>query len=142
MTPALEIEGNDLVVRNVRATCFGGTNDPQDSGETASGISTKPSWTIGVALPRKYTGSDKATRDALEDGIIPSSVPFTICVEVTDRETGRKWVGAFIDLGPATWTGNYIDLTVAMAKKFNPNASATNFSMMCDYRILGGAEYV
>src|SRR5262245_32429214 len=35
------VDGEDLVVENVRATCFGGADDPQDSGETASGVSTK-----------------------------------------------------------------------------------------------------
>lgn len=140
-TPKLEIDGDDLVVRNVRCTCFGGTNDPQDSGDTASGISTKDPKVLGVALPRRYTGKNRAVLKALKDGIIPSKLPFLLPVQVTDLKTRRTESGPFIDIGPATHTGNYIDLTVALAKKFNPKATATNFEMMCDFRVIGGAKY-
>src|SRR5262245_4363779 len=36
-----EVSGDDIVVRNVKATWFGGADDPEDNGETASGISTR-----------------------------------------------------------------------------------------------------
>ena len=44
--------GNDIVVTGQIATWFGGANDPQDDGETASGVSTKanPDF-FGCALP-------------------------------------------------------------------------------------------
>ena len=46
------VEGDDLVVRNVRATWFGGAHDPDDNGQTASGVSTRlhPDL-LGCALP-------------------------------------------------------------------------------------------
>lgn len=140
-TPILEIDEDDLIVRNVRGTCFGGISDPQDNGNTASGVSTKDPSILGVALPRKYTGSDHATMLALGDGLIPPGVPFLLPVEVTDRSTGKTVSAPFIDLGPATHTGNYIDLTIAAARQFNPKASVTNFEILCDYRIVGGAKF-
>ena len=138
----LEIDGDDLVVRNVRCTCFGGTNDPQDSGETASGVSTKDPSILGVALPRRYTGRSRALIKALGSGIIPPTVPFLLPVEITELSTGKKFTAPFIDIGPATHTGNGLDVTVAVARKFNPRASATNFEMRCDYRVIGGARFV
>lgn len=140
--PTLEIDGDDLVVRNVRGTCFGGTDDPQDSGDTASGVSTKDPSVIGVALPRKYTGHSAAVRKALGDGLIPETVPFLLPVEVTDLATRKTFSGPFIDIGPATHTGNYLDLTVALARKFNPHATARSFEIRCDYRVIGGAKFV
>lgn len=141
MKPTLIIDGDDLVVRNVRGTCFGGTSDPQDNGETASGISTKNPSVLGVALPRKYEGSHPALQAALGDGIIPPRVPFLLPVQVKDLSTGLISSAPFIDLGPATHTGNYIDLTIAFARQFNKHATATNFEIQCDYRIIGGAKF-
>lgn len=132
--------GDDLVVKNTRCTCFGGTNDPQDNGETASGISTKDPHVRGCALPRNYTGPHVATRRALEGSPIPERLPFRTPVEVTID--GKSIVVPFIDLGPARQTSNGLDLTIAAAREFNPHASATNFAARCDYRIIGGAKYL
>lgn len=135
------VVGKDLVLIKVRCTCFGGAHDPQDSGETASGISTKPPWTEGCALPRNYTGGDDGTREALEGSPIPESLPFNTPVEVMSE--GIRITVPFIDLGPnLEVTENALDLTVASAKEFDPNASATNFEMICSYRIIGGAQYL
>lgn len=135
------VDGKDLVVRDVRCTCFGGVSDPQDNGNTASGVSTKDPAVLGVALPRRYEGSHHALRRALGDSPLPKSLPFLLPVEITERATGRTFTAPFIDLGPDLNTGNGLDVTVAVAKHFNPKASATNFEMRCDYRILGGAEF-
>lgn len=140
--PTLEIDGDDLVVRNVRCTCFGGTDDPQDSGETASGVSTKDPDIRGAALPRRYTGHNPAVLKALGDGLIPPRVPFHLPVEITDLATGHQEWAPFIDIGPASHTGNYLDVTEAVAKKFDPEATARSFEMRCDYRIVGGAKYL
>jgi len=135
------VVGMDLVLINVRCTCFGGAHDPQDSGETASGISTKPPDTEGCALPRSYCGSDQGTYEALCGSPIPASLPFNTPVEVLSE--GTRIVVPFIDLGPnLEVTDNALDLTVASAKEFDPNATATNFEMMCSYRIIGGANYL
>lgn len=136
----LEVVGADLVIRNARATCFGGSNDPQDSGDTASGISTKPIGTLGVALPRNYTGSHVPTRIALQGSPIPESLPFKTMVEFTSG--GKTYAFPFIDIGPAKRTGNALDLTVAAARKYDPRATATRFEAFGDVRIIGGAKYI
>lgn len=137
------VEGDDLVLRNVRATCFGGSHDTQDSGETASGVSTKDPSTLGVALPRNYNGSSAAVRRALQGSPIPEGLPFKTPVEITDHSTGRTGIFPFIDLGPnLDTTHNGADLTVAAARMFRHDASATNFGMVCDVRIIGGAKYI
>jgi len=136
------IDGNDIIVVNARATCFGGAFDPEDSGDTASGLSTKENPTLkGCALPRIYTGKNKPLIKALGGSPIPN-VPFMIQVEVTDASSGRKLTVPFIDIGPAKRTGNAIDLTIAAARFFKPKASATSFELRCHYRIIGGAQYV
>jgi hypothetical protein len=137
----MHVIGDDLFMFSVRGTCFGGANDPQDSGETASGISTKPPQTLGVALPRNYTGSDGPTREALEGSPIPEKLPWNTPVEITECITGKQGVYPFIDLGPnLESTDNCVDLTVAAAKQFDSSATATNFDIYCDVRIIGGAK--
>lgn len=140
--PTLEIDGDDLVVRNVRCTCFGGTSDPQDNGETASGISTKHPTVRGAALPRRYTGHNGPLLKALGDGLIPPGVPFGLPVEITDLASGKQEWAPFIDIGPATHTGNYLDVTEAVAKRFDSDATSRNFEIRCDYRVVGGARYL
>lgn len=54
-----EILGDDLVIRNVRVTCFGGNTDFGDDGFTASGVLTRNNlFCRGCALP---TGRCAAT---------------------------------------------------------------------------------
>ena len=135
------IDGNDIVVVNARCTAFGGANDPQDNGETASGLSTKmnPSF-VGCALPMNYEGTGKALLAALGGSPIPK-IPWRCQVVVTEVATGKQITAKVIDLGPAKKTGNALDLTVAAARLFNPRATSSNFSMMCHCRILDGAKY-
>jgi hypothetical protein len=136
------IDGNDIIVLNARATCFGGDSDPQDNGETASGVNTKANPTLkACALPRIYVGKNKALLKALGGSPIPS-IPFQIKVEVTDPATGKTLTVPFIDIGPAKWTGNALDLTIAAARYFNPKATANRFELLCSYRIIGGAKYL
>lgn len=133
------VSGDDIIVLGARATCFGGANDPQDSGETASGISTKLSPCIrACALPMIYTGNNKALRRALGGSPIPK-LPWMTKVEVTAN--GKTITVPVIDLGPAKRTGNAIDLTIAAAREFERHASATSFALACSYRILGAAKY-
>ena len=139
----VKIEGDDLVVENVRATCFGGVSDPQDDGRTASGISTRSSRVLGCALPRNYTGPGRVARSALGGSPIPAGIPFSIMVEVSpaDSHLFAPFEVPFIDVGPAKKTKNGIDLTIAAAKKIHTHASATDFEARVNYRIKGGAKY-
>lgn len=137
------IDGEDVVVTNARATCFGGADDPQDSGETASGISTKAHPDLAAcSLPmdgRMFHGLNAAEHGALDGSPIPR-VPWETMVRVTHG--GQSFDFPVIDLGPAKKVGNAIDLTKAAARKFDPKATTTNFAMICDIRILGGAQFV
>ena len=124
-----QVDGNDIVVYGAQATWFGGANDPEDNGETASGISTKLRPLIqACALPMNYgpcAGSP-----------IPKLLWGTK-VEVTHLATGEKLILPVIDLGPARGTGHAIDLTVAAFEQFAPLSVG---KVIVDYRILGGAS--
>lgn len=134
------IIGDDIVVENATATCFGGSNDPQDSGKTASGVLTKGNdKLVAVSLPMDYRGPHAPTRAALQGSPLPM-LPWQTMVEVTSG--GVTITAPVIDLGPAKYTGNAIDLTIGAARKFKPGATATNFKMKCSFRIIGGAKFV
>ena len=125
------VDGDDIVVRGGAATWFGGANDPDDDGETASGVNTKKRPSIqGCALPLNYgpcAGSP-----------IPK-VPWGTKVEVTYLATGDKITVPVIDLGPARDTGHAIDLTVAAFQEF---ADLNVGKIVVDYRIMGAARYI
>lgn len=134
------VDGNDILVMGVRATCFGGSNDPEDNGETASGISTKHNPTLkACALPMIYTGNSKALLKALGGSPIPK-LPWKTMVEV--MANSKRLIVPVIDLGPAKRTGNALDLTIAAARYFDGSATATSFELECSYRIIGGAKYL
>lgn len=137
------VDGNDILVIGVRGTCFGGANDPQDSGETASGISTKKNPGLkACSLPmdgRMFSRLSKAEHRALDGSPIPK-LPWHTKVEI--MADGKHLIVPVIDLGPAKRTGNAIDLTIAAARFFNSSASATNFEIQCSFRIIGGARYL
>ena len=126
-----QVDGDDIVVRGVPATWFGGANDPEDDGETASGVNTKKRPNIqACALPLSYgpcAGSP-----------IPK-VPWGTKVEVTHLASGKQIIVPVIDLGPARDTGHGIDLTVTAFEEFAPLLTG---KIVVDYRILGAARYV
>ena len=121
------IDGDDIVVRGGEATWFGGADDPDDDGETASGVNTKLRPTMqGCALPLNYgpcAGSP-----------IPK-IPWGSRVEVTYQE--KTITVPVIDLGPARDTGHAIDLTVAAFEEFAPRDVG---KIVVGYRILGAAK--
>ena len=134
------VDGADILVIGCRATCFGGSDDPEDSGETASGISTKDRPTLkACALPMCYSGTSKALRKALGGSPIPK-VPWGTLVEIISN--GRRLTVPVIDLGPAKRTSNAIDLTLAAARYFDSSATARNFELECSYRIIDGAKFL
>lgn len=131
----------DICVFDARITCFGGANDPQDSGETASGVSTKNPTVIGCALPmdgRMFNRLNHAEHAALDGSPIPR-VPWKTLVRVTAH--GKTFDIPVIDLGPAKKTKHELDLTVAAARLFVPSATATNFAIRGDFRILDAEQY-
>jgi Lytic transglycolase len=134
----VDINGQDAVLRAVhgrtlRATNFGGDNDPMDNGETASGINTKGNHTVlGCALPMLYKGTEMSCAGSP----IPK-LPWKTLVEVTI--SGRKITIPLIDVGPNIRTGNSIDLTLAAFKKFAPLSKGV--LQVDEVRIKGGAKY-
>ena len=120
----VEVDGDDLVVRGANATWFGGADDPQDNGETASGISTIKRPNIqACALPMSY--------GPCYGSPIPR-LPWGIKVQVTHN--GKTITVPVIDLGPSRGTGNAIDLTVAAFKEFAPLSKG---KIVVDFRIVG-----
>jgi hypothetical protein len=132
----LSVDGNDIVIKDGIVTAFGGASDTMDSGETASGLSTKdnPSF-IGCALPMC-----RDTSPALRGSPIPKLPWKTIVIFSDDK--GNQVSTKLIDEGPAKWTRHAGDLTVAAAKLFDENATANNFEKKLDIRIVGGAQYL
>ena len=127
------IEGDDLVVRGARATWFGGVDDPLDSGETASGVSTRlhPEL-IGCALPMngfRVTGGSP----------LPRLPWMTTVVEVTRVAGGQSVKVRLIDLGPAAPPRAHaaIDLTRAAFRALG--GELAQGSMTVDFRVPGGA---
>ncbi len=59
-----KIDGDDLLIENITATCFGGGHDAGDSGATESGVwnDGRDPHLMGVALPIRST--EAATRNS------------------------------------------------------------------------------
>ena len=132
-----KIDGGDILITGAVVTAFGGDSDKMDSGETASGFSTKdnPSF-LGCALPMRRDSNPQ-----LRGSPIPK-LPWKTIVEFSDPVTGKTVVTKLIDEGPAKWTKHGGDMSVAAAKEFNPNATSNNFEKVLNIRIVGGAKYV
>lgn len=125
-------DGHDIVVEDVIATWFGGANDPEDNGETASGISTAKHPEIqGCALPMDLGPKLPSTQGSP----IPR-VPWWTQVEVVSRWTGRKIVVPVIDVGPSRASGHALDLTQAAFTALG--GSLTTGRIRVDYRIVQG----
>lgn len=131
------IDGDDIVIEPGIVTAFGGASDTMDSGETASGVSTKdnPSY-VGCALPMRRDESPQ-----LRGSPIPK-IPWKTTVIFTNPETGISVNTKLIDEGPARWTKHVGDLTEAAAQLFDKHATANNFTERLGIRIVGGAKYL
>jgi len=145
-----EIDGNDLVVHNILATCFGGAYDSGDNGQTESGVlndGSNPNL-MGVALPIRST--EAATRSsplAFSGPHIPWKTAVNVWLEAAGEATAIACI--LIDNGPdvAAYPTHALDLNPNVALKFAPGYdptkianewSGTGFS----YRIVGGAQYI
>jgi len=137
-------QGDDLVVPRTVATWFGGDHDPEDNGETASGVSTKGNPTLlGCALPLAGYGLKSLRGTPLpmmafglhHDG---SPNPEGAWAEVT---CGLLTLNLpVIDLGPSLRTRHGIDLTVAAFKHFAGDLSQGVITV--SYRLKRGALYL
>lgn len=108
--------GDFLVSGN--ASWFGGGNDPDDNGETASGVKNDGSnpALMGCALPLSWDGMNVAS---CQGSPLPV-LPWGTHVEVTAQNGGQVTV-TLIDVGPALDKNRPIDLTVAAFQALGGN---------------------
>ena len=141
--------GDDLLVENTTATWFGGANDPTDSGDTMSGVKTKGSpELLGCSLPMNYQGPDYPTRKAvggspipmLPWGLKPNGMPNPDGTNVLITCGNKDLAVPLLDIGPARWTRNGIDLTQAAFVTLG--GSLRKGVIPVSYRILGGAKFL
>lgn len=145
-----EIDGDDLVVHSIRATCFGGAHDSGDDGETESGVLNNGSNTklMGIALPiRSVERATKLSPLAFKGPHIPWKTEVRVWREADGEESAILCV--LIDNGPdvGEYPTHALDLNPNVVMRFDPGAnpltvadewSGAGFS----YRILGGAKYI
>ncbi len=145
-----EIEGDDLVVRDIKATCFGGAFDAGDNGQTESGVMNdgRDPHLMGIALPIRST--EHATRCsplAFAGPHLPWKTKVRVWREADGEASGVECI--LIDNGPdvSKFPTHALDLNPNVALHFSPGAnlhrianewSGSGFS----YRILGGAKWV
>ena len=134
-------DGPDLLLENVRATCWGGFVDPQDNGETSSGMSTRHRpEPFGVALPVLPNVASTAGSPL---PLLPWGTVVKVMWKATSTNPGSaEFYAPLIDNGPARSTGNAIDLTPRCARLIDPKATASDFEAVVSFRVLGGAAFV
>jgi hypothetical protein len=145
----VEVDGEDLVVRDIRATCFGGAFDAGDNGETESGILNDGSdpKLMGIALPIRSTEAATRLSPLAFKG---PHIPWETHVWVwrgDDPATGCDTI--LVDNGPdvLTYPTHALDLNPNVAAFFSPDFDprklANEWSMSgMSYRIVGGAKWV
>ncbi|MBV9659128.1 MAG: hypothetical protein JO295_13600 [Verrucomicrobia bacterium] len=135
----VRVEGADLVCAATRATWFGGGHDPDDSGDTASGFSTKKNpGCFGCALPLDFNRPRNNPCAGSPLGIIPWFTP----VAVTNLHGGGTVQVKLIDLGPSAPPNAHagIDLTVAAFEQLGGNLRVGELTV--SWRIIGGAKFL
>lgn len=148
-----EIDGDDLVVRNVTATCFGGPFDSGDDGRTESGVDNRGypkagAYPMGVALPiRSVEAATRSSPLAFKGPHIPWLTK--VKVWKGPDESWRSVDCILIDNGPnvARFPEHALDLspnvTLVFAPQFNPRLLADQWSGYgFSYRIIGGAKWI
>lgn len=145
----IEIDGADVVVRNVTVTCFGGDYDTGDNGETESGVRTRGNPGImGCALPIRST--EAATRRSPLANACKPHIPWLTEVHFWGNGIPESdpVICRLLDNGPdvSRYPTHAGDLTPAAAAKFAPHIPleriANEFEATLSYRIIGGAQYV
>jgi hypothetical protein len=147
----VKVDGRDLVVEDVLATCFGGKFDSGDDGNTASGVKnngypTAGAEPMGVALPVDLS-SRRTNNSPL---VFKKQIPWKSKVKVWRKVDGEsKAVNCIlIDNGPNTvrFPSHALDLNpnvaLLFAPDYDPKKVANDWSEggFC-YRIIGAAQY-
>jgi hypothetical protein len=147
----LETDGDDIVVRNVKTTWFGGDTDPDDSGETASGRVTKGNpGILGCALPMDLSIESPANQrprnyPPTRGSGLPRIPSFTKPVVSSEDDSITQEI-ELIDIGPNKRAGSIagFDPTQAAFVALGGKADFKHNSgdMICHYRIPGGVRYL
>jgi hypothetical protein len=133
------VDGDDLLVKNVRATWFGGGNDPDDSGLTASGVATRGRPNLmGCSLPMDL--GPGAKQNPCHGSPIPR-IPWFTRVRVYSYVNQRVLTVPLIDIGPSRPPIAHapIDLTQAAYRAL---AGSLEKDLRVDFRIIGGSKYL
>lgn len=135
----------------LEATWYGGTNDPFDSGKSASGVHTKnypklEACALPMDLLRTHNNPCKGSplpvlpwgTVARSDGTYNLS-PNGTYVRVTNVKTGVQLTLPLNDLGPAKSASNAIDLTQAAYVKL---AGARSARLLVQVTIINGTNLI
>lgn len=147
----VHVDGDDLVVHNIVATCFGGAYDKGDNGQTEGGVMNdgRDPNLLGVALPIRST--EKATRGsplAFPGAHIPWRTIVRVWRDVDGESAGIDC--QLIDNGPdiSKYPTHALDLNPNVARRFASPSMADHdlpnkwSGMGYSYRIVGGAKWV
>ena len=136
------VDGRDIVVENAVCTWFGGTDDPMDNGETASGFSTalNPNFQ-GCALP--MDGHLYPRRFDKCDGSPIPELPWRTVVQVENANDPTKVVQVpLIDIGPSKYARSRaaIDLTNPAFRALGGSERAGRLTV--NFRIIDGGKHL
>lgn len=143
-----EIDGDDLVVRNITATCFGGKYDKGDNGETESGILNKDNPAFLCALPIRSIEKATASSPLAFKG---PHIPWRTVVRAWQASEGEETAISCIlaDNGPdvSRYPTHALDLNPAAAFHFDPDMDPKKVANLwssngMSYRIIGGAKWI
>lgn len=144
-----QIDGADLVVRNITASCFGGAYDSGDDGQTESGVmndGSDPSL-MGVALPiRSVEAATRTSPLAFAGPHIPWLSSVNVWRDAEGEAASIRCI--LIDNGPnqLRCPTHAIDLNPNVALKFSPGFDPRKVANEWlghgfSYRILAAAKY-
>ena len=145
----VEVDGPDLLLRNVIATAFGGGHDKGDDGQTESGVLNDGSnpKLMGCALPIRSTESATAPSPLTSSGPhIPWGTKVRFWAAGADESTAIECV--LIDNGPdvKVYPNHAADLCVYPASLFSPRIPikqmANVFEAHVNIRIVNGASFI
>jgi hypothetical protein len=145
----VEVDGKDLVVRNIKATCFGGKYDKGDNGQTESGVPNDgKKYRPQCALPiRSIEAATRNSPLAFKGPHIPWLTKVKVWIE--SEGEGHGVMCELTDNGPdiSRFPSHALDLNPDTAGLFNHTIPAKDMANKwshdgMSYRIIGGAQYI
>lgn len=134
------VDGDDIVVSNVPATWFGGSSDPEDDGQTASGISTKGNnYLLGCALP--MDNGLPGDKNPCQGSPLPK-FPWGTVVVVTNMANALEVSNTLIDYGPSAPPKATAAIDLTPRSFLNLGGKLGVGRLLVSYRVVGGAKYL